>query len=664
MPRVPSAQDAGLGNVQARPGPQAPSAGQNIQSNPDQFGARQANDLQRLGNVANEAAQRSLEITERVMTREDTIARLRQSEAFYNEAFEAYNKASTELDLVDPQTSRTFNQKLRETATKYIQRHGGSPESRLKLEAQVRDIESTFARQMTKNSLSAQRKFLLSKADEQINHLSAMARENPGEWGNIYKELDNMVADLSPAMYPEDEIALVDAAQSEIAYNAITSYVDGGRYEEARDLINENPFFMQALSPDRQRSVLKEIETGLRDQERETQQIYNKINAIRTAAEELDVDIPGTKIFSAITGISQDQTPAQKLQEFSTLANLPEDRLTPSIIAKIGYGVDLPSESQVDFNKEFTPNGDLTPKGISAKVKAPFDRAAAAKTYKDKLDGAINLFREDGNSQALLSAMITFQKALDDGAVVREGDIVLQRSAQNLSDRIGLILKQAETGQVVGNTLVDQMQVTMSDFVKTALKSEKAQIDPLLDEADRLGYRRVNIIPRESYSSVFGGIIDTSGGTGSGDQSAPLSIRNNNPGNLRPTGQQTGFRRFETPQEGVIALKEDLSAKIGGSSSAMKGKYGEGYEPTVKNLISAYAPPSENDTGAYVGFVADKLGVDENYVLKPEDIDRLVPAIIEFEGGKKAVSYFNAGDQEKKRTVYRLSLDGKVIGSN
>jgi len=177
----------------------------------------------------------------------------------------------------------------------------------------------------------------------------------------------------------------------------------------------------------------------------------------------------------------------------------------------------------------------------------------------------------------------------------------------------------------------------------------------MLEEADRLGYRRINIIPRESYDNVFGSLAKLPSG---GTAESPLSVKNNNPGNLRPVKGE-GFRKFETPQEGILALKEDLASKIGGTSAAMKNVLGEGYEPSISNLISVYAPQSENDTAGYANFIAQKLGVDPDYVLKPEDIDRLIPAIVEFEGGAKAVDYFKA--KEKPKKIYRVGLDGKVI---
>jgi len=81
------------------------------------------------------------------------------------------------------------------------------------------------------------------------------------------------------------------------------------------------------------------------------------------------------------------------------------------------------------------------------------------------------------------------------------------------------------------------------------------------------------------------------------------ATRNNNPGNLMspPGGQwagQTGvdangFAVFDNPQDGWNALDKDISANAGLSLS---------------DFISKYAPPSENNTAAYISNVSSWTG--------------------------------------------------------
>jgi hypothetical protein len=87
--------------------------------------------------------------------------------------------------------------------------------------------------------------------------------------------------------------------------------------------------------------------------------------------------------------------------------------------------------------------------------------------------------------------------------------------------------------------------------------------------------------------------------------SGTIANRNNNPGNLRDqTGtiypslphDSGGFVIFPTAQAGWDALQNDLTIK------ANRGM-------TITQTISAWAPPSENNTSAYIASVSAQTGL-------------------------------------------------------
>jgi hypothetical protein len=137
----------------------------------------------------------------------------------------------------------------------------------------------------------------------------------------------------------------------------------------------------------------------------------------------------------------------------------------------------------------------------------------------------------------------------------------------------------------------------------------------------------------------------------------PLSVRNNNPGNMRPVGSNNGFQNFATPEEGLKAMADDLMIKISGRSPAMVSKFGQGYTPTLANVVSTWAPPEENDTQAYIQAVSQKTGIAPDQPLTPQDIARLQPAMIEQEGGGAASQYFGAQQEipESLQQLYQLA---------
>ena len=115
----------------------------------------------------------------------------------------------------------------------------------------------------------------------------------------------------------------------------------------------------------------------------------------------------------------------------------------------------------------------------------------------------------------------------------------------------------------------------------------------------------------------------------------PRGIRNNNPGNLNfahqpgavlEPGPNARFARFPTAEAGLAALRDQLCRYI------LK----DGID-TVAGIISKWAPPSENDTAAYIRGVAHSLGTEPDTQLgqpTPRLLTGLMNAIIRFENGQ------------------------------
>lgn len=124
--------------------------------------------------------------------------------------------------------------------------------------------------------------------------------------------------------------------------------------------------------------------------------------------------------------------------------------------------------------------------------------------------------------------------------------------------------------------------------------------------------------------------LDLAASTASGHQ--PLSVRNNNPGNMR--GEDGNFIKFATPEEGSAAMAHDLGIKIEGNSKAMKSKFGENYSPTLQNVISTWAPKEDhNDPVNYANIVSQKTGIKPDQVLTKDDIAKIMPAMAGVEAG-------------------------------
>ena len=133
----------------------------------------------------------------------------------------------------------------------------------------------------------------------------------------------------------------------------------------------------------------------------------------------------------------------------------------------------------------------------------------------------------------------------------------------------------------------------------------------------------------------------------------PRGIRNNNPGNIRhgekwlglnPNGRKIdpAFCVFNTPVAGIRALAKVLInyKKIHGLN-------------TVRQIISRYAPPNENQTTAYIQSVAKQLGVFPDTVIDIEErgvLTVFIKAVIRMENGIQP--YSNETIQQEIDAIY------------
>lgn len=122
----------------------------------------------------------------------------------------------------------------------------------------------------------------------------------------------------------------------------------------------------------------------------------------------------------------------------------------------------------------------------------------------------------------------------------------------------------------------------------------------------------------------------------------PRGIRNNNPGNLNYVGQNGAtledhatprFARFNSAFEGFAALGKQIKAYYNGTSKAA------GYQKlqSVEDIISRFAPASENNTQAYINKLSKMLGVgrgDSLNIQDPQVLATLMNGITQIENGK------------------------------
>ena len=120
----------------------------------------------------------------------------------------------------------------------------------------------------------------------------------------------------------------------------------------------------------------------------------------------------------------------------------------------------------------------------------------------------------------------------------------------------------------------------------------------------------------------------------------PVSVRNNNPGNLTENGV---IKTFKTPEEGEAALTKDLGIKLSGQSDAVHSRFGPqvGTFMSPALLAETWAPSTAKgntpeSTQNYGKAIADSLGMADPTAQMPNTPEALAKA-------KAAITKFEAG---------------------
>jgi hypothetical protein len=135
--------------------------------------------------------------------------------------------------------------------------------------------------------------------------------------------------------------------------------------------------------------------------------------------------------------------------------------------------------------------------------------------------------------------------------------------------------------------------------------------------------------------------VNTASAPSAAAPNAPVSVRNNNPGNI--VDPATGkIRTFATPAEGDAALEADLKLKLSGQSPIVKERFGAqvGNFMSPALLAETWAPSTApgntpQSTQNYGKAIADAVGVEPTSQIPntPESLAKAKAAIAKFEAG-------------------------------
>ena len=486
---------------------------QGRQANADDMGGNQAGlTAQAEASQANaQAAQQAVDVVTGIETKRrnriDTINVARMTDSFYNDAFNEYNRALAEDDIIDPATTDKFNNTIREKSAAILSNFQGSPEARARLEQEIVNQASTFTRQMTSTGITAQRQFIVKKAGDRINTLVLQVRENPAKFNEVMQQADMVVKDLSPALYAEDEMALAKAAREQVSMSVLTTYLDRGMYDDANALIDSNPAVLENIQPEQQRLVLSQIDQGIKERNKVFDEAKKKKDLLEWGQKMTGQKVDQMAALNYIMGTDMKKSDAEKLSDIAKIYGVKEEDLPPEVTLKVKYPDLSLFDNDVDPNKEFGPGNKLTVSGIKKTIAPIVSTAEMIRTQRTMLNIAIDQAK-NGNKAAGQAAVTAFKKMLDPTSAVMEGEIAMLGAAEGLSGRID---KMFDPGKPVSEQQLDELKAFGEKFTDDLLKSKKRKVDGYLVDADSRGLPRVAIgLPTDVYKDIFGSdVVET-----------------------------------------------------------------------------------------------------------------------------------------------------------
>ena len=230
------------------------------------------------------------------------------------------------------------------------------------------------------------------------------------------------------------------------------------------------------------------------------------------------------------------------------------------------------------------------------------------------------------------NAMIGKAKAFDADEKDRYTGQLFEQSVQNKAKFYGTLSPDEVDGRLEAD--LGELNSVLGKAPVTPAQRQKMQEYMLKYMSDAAVMRKIEQDPNGFLVGQALGRTPESRAT---DTSLPRGIRNNNPGNLRAsgdawkgaTGKDSGdYLQFETPEMGLRAMAINLKNQ--------QAKHGLN---TVQDIITKYAPPEDNNpTDKYIITVANALGVkpDEKINLQdPETLAVAMDAMIKVENGQQ-----------------------------
>jgi hypothetical protein len=448
------------------------------------------------------------EAGKRIRDREDIISSAVSNDEFEQETLKSFNATLEAGNILDPKqnTIGKFNAETEQRIARFLNNSNVSASAKSKLEASLRSRGGQYGSQLIQFQNTEQRKYIAGIAQNEIAPFAAEVAKNPEMLHKNFDAVDEIVNRYAPVLDPASERSLRDAARSSVMEQAVSGLINGGKWKEANSLLLDNPVLMKYLDPSKKDQFNKQIANFAQAENESTTKMAARIAQLTMLSDAgYSVDPKKAANFVAGAEISPDATVGEKIvaTEQSLIDNkvMTSDqikKLPLNVRASFG-GVTLPEGPPVDFNKDYMPNGELSPKGVYGRIKPYMDASTEIQRQSSMLENLYAQYKT--NPLAGLGILQGYLKMIDDGAVVRDSDIRLAESASSAATRFQTAINSLTKGEAVSGPLVEQAIQAARAFTAGSNEVSKATVDGYLQDT---GYSMMKMgYPQATYDLLF-----------------------------------------------------------------------------------------------------------------------------------------------------------------
>ena len=215
-----------------------------------------------------------------------------------------------------------------------------------------------------------------------------------------------------------------------------------------------------------------------------------------------------------------------------------------------------------------------------------------------------------------------------------------QRAASQLDVRIAEVDRQVSNFKPASDAELDQLRSSLAQLrqlreqavargespkpwdanierLQAEIRARSPQgLDDLVAKREQLESQRGRLLGERASPALRDPTQPPSSGEPSSMRGAPRNLRNNNPGNI--VDGEFARRHGAIGSDGRFAIFPDAETGSRAMDALLESYGRRGYD-TLREVIGRWAPPSENNTSAYVASVAKRLGVSPDQRLDLSD---------------------------------------------